>query len=61
MMRKWSFRPIRENRWQETIRRQDRLFSMYAAGLLGEEVPLLEFEQTTGFLAKISGLFHRGR
>ena len=29
--------------------------------ILGEEVPLLEFEQTTGFLSKISGLFHRGR
>ena len=29
--------------------------------ILGEEVPLLEFEQTTGFLSKISGLFHRNR
>lgn len=29
--------------------------------ILGEEVPLLEFEQTTGFLSKISGLFHRCR
>ena len=29
--------------------------------ILGEEVPLLEFEQTTGFLSKISGLFRRNR
>ena len=57
MMRKWSFRQIRENLWQETIRRQVRLSSMYAAGYSVKKCRFWNLNRQRAFSQKYPACF----